>query len=292
MKKICAIVFILLFCKYQIVLSQNVGVGKTNPQEKLDVGGNINVDGTIKVKGVDGTAGQALMKNAAGTMVWGDLSQYENTIGFPSGSSPITNTVYTWTVPSGVTKLLVEAWGGGGGGAAGGGEGGGGYAAAEWVVTPGSTVNITVGAAGPGATSSSVEATNGNSSVVNINSVTLLAQGGYRATQSKGGSPGRFLNSSNLFAYGQSGAPGENNTETYGQYNSTTFYTAVKYGNGGQGGNTSLVNNNSGFKSFNNSTNATIKFVNCAIGTEPGGGGGGQSTGGERGGPGLVIIHY
>lgn len=108
MKKVYACAFLLLFCKYQNVLSQNVGMGKTNPQEKLDVGG---------------IAGQALVKNAAGTMVWGDLSLYKNTIDFPSGSSSITNTVYTWTVPPGVTKLLVEAWGGGGGA---------GYVATEW----------------------------------------------------------------------------------------------------------------------------------------------------------------
>lgn len=36
--------------------AQNVGVGITNPAERLDVNGNINVTGTIKANGVDGTA--------------------------------------------------------------------------------------------------------------------------------------------------------------------------------------------------------------------------------------------
>jgi hypothetical protein len=36
--------------------AQNVGVGITNPAEQLDVNGNINVTGTIKANGVDGTA--------------------------------------------------------------------------------------------------------------------------------------------------------------------------------------------------------------------------------------------
>ena len=40
----------------------NVGIGTTNPAEKLDVNGNINLNGTIKVNGQDGQAGQVLMR--------------------------------------------------------------------------------------------------------------------------------------------------------------------------------------------------------------------------------------
>ncbi|MEQ1935687.1 MAG: hypothetical protein ABL962_17660 [Fimbriimonadaceae bacterium] len=38
----------------------NVGIGTTNPAEKLDVNGNINLNGTIKVNGQDGQAGQVV----------------------------------------------------------------------------------------------------------------------------------------------------------------------------------------------------------------------------------------
>jgi hypothetical protein len=50
--------------------AQNVGIGNPTPNEKLDVTGNINVTGTIKANGVDGTAGQVLAKNASNNMAW------------------------------------------------------------------------------------------------------------------------------------------------------------------------------------------------------------------------------
>src|ERR1700677_856620 len=68
----------------------------------------------------------------------------------------------TFTVPANVTRIMVEAWGGGGGGGgagasnssftggSGGGGGGGGYAKNAMSVTPGNSLAVTVGAAGPG----------------------------------------------------------------------------------------------------------------------------------------------
>lgn len=65
----------------------------------------------------------------------------------------------SWTVPAGVTKILVEVRGGGGGGgkgnngsAVGQGGSGGGYARSLLTVTPGSMHSVTVGAAGIGST--------------------------------------------------------------------------------------------------------------------------------------------
>jgi|GEM_PF-4636566 len=43
--------------------AQNAGIGTISPSQKLDVNGNINLTGTIKANGVNGTAGQVLMKN-------------------------------------------------------------------------------------------------------------------------------------------------------------------------------------------------------------------------------------
>jgi hypothetical protein len=218
--------------------AQNVGIATTTPSEKLDVNGNINVSGTIKVNGVDGTAGQVLMKNSGGVFSWGNMGQYTRTIGFRP-TSILNNTVYSWTVPATITKIFVECWGGGGGGASGGGGGGGGYVASEWGVAPGTVLNITVGAAGSGATSSSTNAVSGNNSVVQIGIVQLIAygdQGGFTVLPGLAG--GFTANTSALFAYGQSGSAGESNTETYGSYSATVFYTAVQFGSGGVGGNT------------------------------------------------------
>ena len=58
----------------------------------------------------------------------------------------------TFTVPSGVTKVLVEMVGGGGGGCAlngnAGGGGGGAYLKTEFAVTPGQAISIVVGSGG------------------------------------------------------------------------------------------------------------------------------------------------
>jgi hypothetical protein len=67
--------------------SQRVGIGNPAPSEKLDVAGNINVTGTIKANGVDGTANQVLMKNGSGILAWGDItSRYKNFVSFNAGS--------------------------------------------------------------------------------------------------------------------------------------------------------------------------------------------------------------
>ena len=67
----------------------------------------------------------------------------------------------TWTAPTGVTSVTVEAWGGGGAGggatgnpAKGGGGAGGQYARRLVTVIPGNTYAVTVGAGGTGSTGS------------------------------------------------------------------------------------------------------------------------------------------
>lgn len=73
----------------------------------------------------------------------------------------------SWTVPAGVTSIVVEAWGGGGGGGRAknkdfgtGGGGGGAYARSVLNVTPGQSYDITVGAGGTGAGTASTFGTN------------------------------------------------------------------------------------------------------------------------------------
>ena len=50
--------------------SGNVGVGVAMPGEKLDVDGNIQLTGEIKLNGSGGTVGQVLTSNGNGTMAW------------------------------------------------------------------------------------------------------------------------------------------------------------------------------------------------------------------------------
>ena len=85
----------------------------------------------------------------------------------------------TWTVPADVTQITVEAWGAGGAGGgstsnnAGGGSGGGGggYCINVFTVTPGQTINYTVGAGGTG---SNGNGTSGGTTLI----LSLQANGG------------------------------------------------------------------------------------------------------------------
>lgn len=105
--KFSALLFNCLLSIY--AFSQNVGIGNTNPGERLDVNGNINLNGTIKTNGVDGSSGQVLMKDNNGNLVWGDMSEFWNLATSIAAGAGI------WTVPTGVTRVWVEVWGGGGG---------------------------------------------------------------------------------------------------------------------------------------------------------------------------------
>ena len=80
--------------------SQNIGVGNSNPQEKLDVSGNINVTGTIKTNGVDGTAGQVLMKNNNNLLSWATICDFKSMATFIDTSVLSSQ----WNIPAGVTK--------------------------------------------------------------------------------------------------------------------------------------------------------------------------------------------
>ena len=64
---------------------------------------------------------------------------------------PATGSDQSYTVPTGVTSIHIQAWGAGGGGSAGVGAGkggGGGYAYGDLAVTPGQTLILIVGKGG------------------------------------------------------------------------------------------------------------------------------------------------
>jgi hypothetical protein len=128
----------------------------------------------------------------------------------------------TFTVPTNVTRIMVEMWGaGGGGGGVGGsgngganfggnagGGGGGGYGKANISVTPGNNLTVTVGSGGIGGiagasggpgfagTSGSAGSAGGTTSVASV-SATGGGGGGGGGGGSAGGSSGSFGNPGN-----------------------------------------------------------------------------------------------
>ena len=189
-----------------------------------------------------------------------------------AGSIPLTNFVpyttvgggpHTFTVPPGVSAILVEAWGGGGGGGGsafyltnyaggGGGGGGGGYCKAVISVVPGQIFNITVGAGG----------TRGLGAGTNS---------GDFATHGGAGGNSTF-DGTRLIAVGGSGGT------------RTTISAPSSVGNGGNGGGCSTtgtayqaVGGNGGTAAFN--------YINA---TSAIGGSGGSAAGGGGGGGGAL----
>lgn len=158
-----------------------------------------------------------------------------------------------FTVPAGVTHLLVELWGAGGGGAgscgmqivaplygalpAGGGSGGGGagYSRAVLPVNPGSTYNVVIGAGGLGGTNCVINqnamngADGGPTQITDSASNLLLTAGG--------GGGGVYLGALGINAGGGSGGAGSSGLNIIGR--SGTSGSGNPVGNilaGGSGG--------------------------------------------------------
>ncbi len=283
---------ILLLLVVSKLYAQNVGVGTNTPSEKLQVTGNINLEGNLKINGVAGQSGQVLVTNDAGNTEWTDISGYKrNSIFTQSGS---------WVVPAGVTKISIQAWGAGGGGAVGGGGGSGSFMQlSNYTVAPGNQLNITIGNGGAAPTASNLPASAGGLSSIFFTSPGFLftVPGGLAANPN---GPGAVVNTT--IANGDyliyvCGNPGEPTTETYHQYSSTDYMTCRQYGHGGD---PTMVRGLKGgrghFAAFNNSSGFNLRFSYSTYGGMYGGGGGGGSSSanayGSDGGRGAVIIYY
>ncbi|MES2567446.1 MAG: T9SS type A sorting domain-containing protein [Bacteroidota bacterium] len=197
----------------------------------------------------------------------------------------------SWVVPCGVSSITVHLWGGGGaaGGvqsgvtkATGGGGGGGGYASSSYVVTAGSTLSYTVGAAG---TQHPAGGDGGNGSATTFS--TTIANGGLGGTSANASGTG--------FA-GGAGASGSVGTTTLAGANGATGSVGAGLYTGGTGGNAANTAGGGG-------TGGTGIIGNSGnSGNAPGGGGGGGSVGtgpagtlptfGGSGGSGQVTIVY
>jgi hypothetical protein len=202
----------------------------------------------------------------------------------------IIQTNQNWTVPNGVTKIRVVAFGGGGGGAWSGGGvsggGNGGVGIAQLAVTPGTVYAVTIGTGGAGGGFSSggsaggttsfgaaVTATGGNGGIYNYDG--NAPDGTFSTT-------GVILNRNNVISTGGAnrGSPGQ--------------------GGGGGGGFTG--GGGAGVVSFTAPGGITYGYGNpgndggvgfSGAGGAPNGGAGvGSSSGGGGGGGGGIIIYY
>lgn len=242
MKKMCT-----LYCTYILLsistLAQNVGVGIASPVERLDVNGNLNLRGNLKLNGSSGQPGNVLITNSSGTTSWANVGSsgecgYKNFVSFVSPD--------TWTVPAGVTKIMVEAWGAGGGGNTYSGGGGAGYTAAVFDVKINNTVTlVNFGVGGAGTTTGN--AGGGTSTTLEIldslgTTYTLSASGGGGAsTSGTYTTPGFGGNSTINPGYwrriGVQGMAGYPNRYEYQEKTAGNFIEIVYGGNGGDAGN-------------------------------------------------------
>lgn len=291
-------IFLLFFCVICILpfaRSQNIGVGTTNPTEKLDVNGNLNINGNLKIRGNAGQSGQVLSIDGSGQQVWARLSGYTRRKEFKVST--------TWTVPAGVTEIAIEALGAGGGGAKGGGGGGGGYVLCALKVSPGQIVNMMIGLKGVGSLTESGSGTDGATTFVDIGPSGFLgSSGGSRAGSTivgQGGSYEVFADSA-IFIYGARGGSGKLSEESYSQRTSNEYVTVRKYGDGG----INMYNPNV-FQRGTHFTFNSVSFLNIGLiygglagnfylpeGT---GGAGGNTPDGQwgyDGGFGMVVISW
>jgi hypothetical protein len=213
-----------------------------------------------------------------------------------------TNGTFNWTVPAGVSQIMVKAWGGGGAGggsnnytdcqgAGGAGGGGGAYASSNLAVTPGDLLWVVVGAGGTGV--SGANGTDGGPSFV-----------------------GPDTNPAHAFVLAANGTGGTANTEDNhyppggagGTVEDSVGQTRIAGGNGTDGDSGGLTCSGAGGDGANGGSGGARLCGNVSEemnrngypGNAPGGGGGGgrtsQSWGGAHAGgagaAGKVVITW
>ncbi len=93
-----------------IAQAQNVGIGTSDPQQKLDVNGNVKIDGALMPDGEAGQVGQILMsKGTEQAPIWVDPGTiiFDQSGTAVYGSSQVTiSTLGAWTQVPGLTYTL------------------------------------------------------------------------------------------------------------------------------------------------------------------------------------------
>jgi hypothetical protein len=282
-------------------LAQNVGIGTDTPSEKLDVNGNLNVVGQIKINGNGGSSGQVLMKDNDNNVIWGDVSRFKNVVAFDcfniAGSSGASNCSFNWAVPAGVTQIFVQMWAGGGGGGTVSGGGAGGYNSAIIAVTPGTSYSIQVGAGGNYGSVSSAGISGGVSSI-NFNGSFLTAVGGVGGgggnlftisgvSPAAGGSYSSGLTGNVVGLFGEAGKASR---VTFGEAAANDFARIAHFGDGGDAPLFPGSGGKGGYRISSTSFNTNINA--STYGSAHGAGGGADNAGGFYGRGGRVLIRY
>lgn len=264
--------------------------GTNNASLAVTAGGVIYTDGSKMVNVGAGSSGQFLRSNGAGAPTWQT----------PTGGGFTNIQIYTsgsgsWTIPSGITtcKITVVGGGGGGGGtissfyASGGGGGAGGAAIRYYTsITPGNTINYTVGGGGGGGgTGGSGSASAGGASSVSSGTQTITT------ISATGGSGGGNYSGSRLGGAGGVGSGGSINQ---------TGGTGMTFSGGSSTANTNFVVPYGGTSIFG--AGGYFQDVNSRgsqAGQNYGSGGSGGTNGnggtgvtGGAGAGGVVIIEY
>ncbi|MFZ1530074.1 MAG: glycine-rich domain-containing protein [Ferruginibacter sp.] len=263
--------------------AQNVGIGTSSPNERLDVNGNINMSGNLRVNGVAGLAGQVLATGANGSTAWINAGDYKNGISFKQNDS--------WTIPAGVTKIRIEAWGAGGGGAFGGGGAGGTYCiTSELAVIPGTVLTISIGIGGDQGIGLTGTGNTGGSTTVTGPDVYVLAIGGGGAFASAPGYPSSTSAGLNIIQI--PGHAGEPTSLSFAQKSSGTFVQLYKHGNGGGVAPYYNISGFGGTSIFNETGTTLLQTLTPSALYNVIGCGGGGGVSGAKAANGFVVIHW
>ena len=189
----------------------------------------------------------------------------------------------TFTVPVGVSRIMVDVWGGGGGGGSGyanysgGGGGGSGYGRGVFVVTPGATFTVSIGTAG------NPSQNGGSSSFGALISASGGSAGGNASAAAGAGVGG--VGGTSLGTFHANGAQGS------GGASGTTSGTDSQCA-GGAGGSAGGSGGGGGGGGRGHHLTANPGGAGAAPGGGGGGGGINSASGGGSGGSGSIIVYW
>jgi len=181
-----------------LVLASGLNQGGITTAGDINVGGPLNQEGAVclHASGNINASGNISAASFTGASVPNGITEFP-----PAGT-------YSFVVPQGISRLLVDVWGAGGGGGpgspfvggggfGGGGGGGGAYSRGIINVTAGTALTVKVGAGGAGGyntglpSQSSYGGDGGDSSIASANGTVLIFSGGGKGGAAVGGTGGR-----------------------------------------------------------------------------------------------------
>ena len=287
MKKNVIFFVAFLLITIQQLFAQNVGVGTSNPSQKLDVSGNVNITGTIMANGTAGSNGQVLTSTGSG-LSWSSIGSQ---MGYKKCKVFMSFGAGSFTVPAGVTEVMVEAWGAGSGGGGYCGGTSGGYARTVQSVSAGANITFNIGKGSPCALTSP----DGRNTTINFPGGGIMnAYGGggvgnYLNTYTKGlAKSGDGTVSNGFYMFGnQGGAP-----VTIVALNNTLITESVQYGSGGAP--VASINATPIQGAYHYKVNSDVQYAVLASPVKTPSAGGPGLLNGEvlSGGDGMVIIWF